>query len=257
MANTIYSLGAIPDNPDKRDTPKLVKHSRVPDRFNLFAYAGKPYQQGKIGSCTGQTLAKCEEVMKRRIAPNPRGPVQLASPLFTYALAREKANWPDHDNGAFLRDVLKVSTKIGVLAEDLYTGKNSWQQRPTQAELSLGHHGRIKGYERISVLDQDPVNDMRIVLAEENLPILIGVRLFDGVYGSKTTRSGLIEMPGESSRQIGGHAMALLGYDDQLQLFSGMNSWGDEWGDDGKFYLPYDYVRKYANDIWTFTKNYY
>jgi len=51
--------------------------------------------------------------------------------------------------------------------------------------------------------------------------------------------------------------MALLGYDDQTKLFSGMNSWGYEWGDGGKFYVPYNYVRQYATDIWTFTRNYY
>jgi len=195
-----YVLGAVPDNPDNRDIPKLVKDVRIPDRFNLFAYAGKPYRQGKIGSCTGQTLAKCEEVMKRRIAPNQSEKVQLVSPLFTYALAREKAKWPDYDNGAFLRDVLKVSAKIGTLPEDLYTGKNNWAQLPTQQERSFAEHGRIKGYERISVRGLDPVQDMRIVLAEENLPILISLQLFDGFHGSNTRRSGIVEMPGDHSR---------------------------------------------------------
>jgi len=41
---------------------------------------------------------------------------------------------------------------------------------------------------------------------------------------------------------MGGHAVACYGYDDEKQLLSVRNSWGQSWGDHGNFYLPYSFV---------------
>lgn len=46
----------------------------------------------------------------------------------------------------------------------------------------------------------------------------------------------------------GYHAVTLIGYDDAMSygghtgFFVGVNSWGEQWGDNGKFYLSYDCV---------------
>ena len=38
-----------------------------------------------------------------------------------------------------------------------------------------------------------------------------------------------------------GHAMAIVGFDDDQQVFIVRNSWGPDWGDDGYCYISYDY----------------
>lgn len=40
--------------------------------------------------------------------------------------------------------------------------------------------------------------------------------------------------------RIGGHLVALVGYDDRDQCWIVKNSWGDQWGDDGWFKMGYD-----------------
>lgn len=40
---------------------------------------------------------------------------------------------------------------------------------------------------------------------------------------------------------FGGHAVIITGYDDKLKLFKIRNSWGEEQGDHGEFYMSYDY----------------
>ena len=44
-----------------------------------------------------------------------------------------------------------------------------------------------------------------------------------------------------------GHAMTIVGYDDDEQVFIIANSWGTVWGDNGYFYLDYAFVN---NDFW-------
>ena len=69
---------------------------------------------------------------------------------------------------------------------------------------------------------------------------------------SKTT--GKIGMPMINDKLIGGHAVIICGYDDNTNELILRNSWGTYWGDNGYFYLPYEYL-KYCGDLWIITKS--
>jgi C1A family cysteine protease len=51
----------------------------------------------------------------------------------------------------------------------------------------------------------------------------------------------MLPMPDESS-SIGGHAMLLVGYDNDRQVYIVRNSWGTGWGDAGYAYMPFSYI---------------
>ncbi|CAE7671289.1 unnamed protein product [Symbiodinium necroappetens] len=59
-------------------------------------------------------------------------------------------------------------------------------------------------------------------------------------------------MPQANDQQLGGHAVCAVGYDDFQQCFIVRNSWGEEWGDKGYFYMPYEYMCNpaLASDFW-------
>ena len=51
---------------------------------------------------------------------------------------------------------------------------------------------------------------------------------------------------------VGGHAIAIVGYDNQKRHLIVKNSFGTGWGDKGYFYMPYTYVTpELLMDIWT------
>jgi C1A family cysteine protease len=52
---------------------------------------------------------------------------------------------------------------------------------------------------------------------------------------------------------LGGHAVLCVGYDLDKEVFIFRNSWGENWGDKGYFYLPFAYVlnANLAEDFWT------
>lgn len=81
-------------------------------------------------------------------------------------------------------------------------------------------------------------------------PVVIGVRLYATWHGVGS--DGVIALPGVGSRDLGGHAVLVVGYrGDDLIV---QNSWGSDWGKGGSAYLPSDYVDRYAIGAWSLSK---
>jgi C1A family cysteine protease len=58
-------------------------------------------------------------------------------------------------------------------------------------------------------------------------------------------------MPTPGDQKLGGHAVLIVGYDDTKKCLIVRNSWGENWGDKGYFYLPYQFViNGFAFDFW-------
>lgn len=53
-----------------------------------------------------------------------------------------------------------------------------------------------------------------------------------------------ILMPNTASQMVWQHGIYLCGWDDTIKCFKFINSWGQEWGENGYGYLPYDYATK-------------
>jgi C1A family cysteine protease len=89
----------------------------------------------------------------------------------------------------------------------------------------------------------------------------LGAVLGFPVYSSLTTAPD-IPFPTQSDFLQGGHAVMVVGYDDEhmadgkkVGSFIIRNSWGGDWGLGGYGFLPYEYVKQaLAVDIWTVLK---
>src|SRR5438270_1956483 len=59
-------------------------------------------------------------------------------------------------------------------------------------------------------------------------------------------------MPSAKEKQVGGHAVLAVGYDNASQRFTIRNSWGRRWGQKGYCTMPYAYLtsRDLAQDFW-------
>jgi C1A family cysteine protease len=49
-------------------------------------------------------------------------------------------------------------------------------------------------------------------------------------------------MPKPHEATVGGHAVVAVGYNDAKKQVIVRNSWGATWGDQGYFYMPYQYM---------------
>jgi papain like protease len=68
-------------------------------------------------------------------------------------------------------------------------------------------------------------------------PLTICINVYEDMYDY---HSGVYHRSPNSPR-VGGHLVALVGYDDETQSWLVKNSWGSSWGDNGWFHMGYDF----------------
>ena len=82
-------------------------------------------------------------------------------------------------------------------------------------------------------------------------PIVFGFSVYSSFQNLDSNH--VCPLPQAHDELLGGHAVVAVGYSDDLQSFLICNSWGKEWGLNGCFYMPYDYIlnKVFASDLWS------
>jgi C1A family cysteine protease len=124
---------------------------------------------------------------------------------------------------------------------------SAFTKKPSAACYTAAKKHTIRTYHRIASL-----GDMRACLAE-GYPFVFGFSVYESFESTKVAQSGVLNMPKPEERQLGGHAVCAVGYDDKAKRLLVRNSWGPAWGKKGYFTMPYDYVanRDLSDDFWT------
>src|SRR5262249_56575528 len=88
-----------------------------------------------------------------------------------------------------------------------------------------------------------PIKGLSVRRALTAAPIVAGLQIYESSQSDAANSTGIIPMPSARDQLRGGHAVCIVGYDDQKRQFKFINSWGTGWGDHGYGYLPYDYPK--------------
>ena len=172
-----------------------------------------------------------------------------ASRLFIYYNERVLENTVKYDAGAELRDGLKVVNKLGVCHESKWVyNVAKFKNKPTAACFKEALTHVATAYQAVA---QD-LPSLKGCLAGGK-PFVIGFTVYDAFEGDEVAKTGVLNMPAPTEKTLGGHAVKVVGYDDNKQHFIVANSWGTGWGDKGYFYMPYAYLSNpnLASDFWT------
>lgn len=114
--------------------------------------------------------------------------------------------------------------------------------KPSTKEISKAGKYKIKDYHRLFFSDaKNKVEMVKKSLAAGN-PVIVAVKVgFTFSYAKYVYKD-----PAPDNARRGGHAMVVVGYDDEKQAFEIMNSWGTKWGNKGFIYYHYDSFQKYC-----------
>ena len=222
------------------------KKIRNPQKFSAGAQQDSPTivdlrpfmtaveSQGDSNSCTANAMAGAYEYLDNRI----NGQSTDVSRLFIYYNARSIDGSIDEDEGAYLSSCVKVVRKYGACTEETWPFTlDEVTSKPHKAAYREAAQFRIEDAASVDI----DLDVMRSCLAE-GYPFVFGLQLFESFNGAGGN-GGLVPMPDpDNEKHDGGHAMLCVGYSDTDRVFIIRNSWGEEWGDMGYGYVPYEYM---------------
>ncbi|MGH9094447.1 MAG: C1 family peptidase [Acidimicrobiales bacterium] len=239
--------GWVPQLPDLRDARlQVAPVTSLPAAVDLSTQPDMPpvYDQGQLGSCTGNAIAGAVDFDNHR-----QNHVFLTpSRLWVYYQERVIEGTVDQDAGGQIRDGIKSVAHLGVCPEtDWPYDIATFAQTPPAKDYTDALGDRALTYQAVT---QD-LFALKSVLAN-GLPIVFGFTVYDSFESPEVASSGIAPMPDPTSKVVGGHAVVLVGYNDAVDRFRVRNSWGTGWGQSGYFELPYLYVTSssLASDFW-------
>lgn len=243
----IHRYGWRPDLPDARDYKfSLRLASPPPPHVDLRPQDSPIYDQGQLGSCTGNAIAGALQFERRRQNLSDFVP----SRLFIYYNERASEGTIGQDSGAMIRDGISSVANQGACPEAEWPYDISkFADAPPAGDYTDALANRALQYERI---DNSNLNDLKACLASGS-PFVFGFTVYESFESQGVASTGIVPMPSPSESVLGGHAVMAIGYDDVSQRFIVRNSWGTGWGQSGYFTIPYAYLTStdLADDFWT------
>lgn len=235
-----------PDLPDHRDLKFRTKRSApIKKMVDLREFATKIEDQGQLGSCTAHAITGAIEL---QIKKKDGGVIDL-SRLFVYYQERFIEKTIKTDSGAIIRDGVKICQKIGVPIEVLWPySVAKFTHRPSKAAYTNAAQRKIAKYKRVEDLE-----DMLHCLSEGK-PVVFGFSVYESFESAKLAKTGIMTYPKKSEKMLGGHAVLAVGYDLDKQRMLVRNSWGEDWGLKGYFWMPFEVLdnRDMSDDFWMF-----
>jgi C1A family cysteine protease len=247
--HSIKRYGWLPDLPDARDhmyAAPMAMLAALPPKVDLRPECPPPYDQGQLGSCTGNAIAGAVQFEREKQHLKPDF---VPSRLFIYYCERVIEGTVDTDSGAQIRDGIKVVAKQGVPPETEWPYDiNRFADQPPQQAFTDALKDRAVSYSRLA----QSLSQMKGCLAS-GYPFVFGFTVYESFESQQVAQTGVVPMPASGESVLGGHAVMAVGYDDTSQRFIVRNSWGEGWGMAGYFTMPYAYLteRNLSSDFWT------
>lgn len=236
------------------------KAATLPKEYIITDYCSPIQDQGELGSCTAQAGVSMLEYCEKRAF----GHHIDASRCFLYKATRNLMQ-ETGDTGAYLRTTMGALALFGTPPEKYWPYNiDDFDVEPPAFCYSFGQQYQALQYFRLddpSMTDPEKLIRRIKLFTKAWLPSIFGFSVFNSIWS--TGADGNIPFPGSTDSWIGGHAVMVVGYNDDRVMpisdgsgtvkgaFMVQNSWGTGFGAGGYNWLPYEYVRYgLVDDFW-------
>lgn len=223
-------------------------------KISYRAYTPQIMDQGQTMTCVGYAVAygllTTQQNILMGITNENMKYFRAMDPNFLYALIKSyDDNWCQEGSSMF--NAIRVLVNYGCkpMFFDPWLDCNSTTSiskfAMTAASIYSVNDAFILDMERSDIVDvmKSALNDKRLVA--------IGVKLTESFKSGTTVQYGSW-LPSGSEPVNGGHAMVIIGYDDNKNggSFEVMNSWGSNFGDNGFVWIKYADAKKYIDQAY-------
>lgn len=218
----------------------------MPLAYSLKKYVPKPQNQGDYGTCVAWTSAYYARTMM--LAHKNAWTLQeinekAGSPFFVYEQIKSYTDTHCQE-GAGLITALEALKQYGTVPIKRFSHSCG---QPVGKELFLeAEKYKIADYRRLFLANaKEKTAPVKKALTRDK-PVVIGLQCFaesfikakDSLW--QPTEAEINQLLAEE----GGHALCVVGYNDQIRAFEVVNSWGTNWANKGFLWIPYEVFEK-------------
>lgn len=245
--------GWNPDTPDYRDFMFKVNKPVIPETVYLKDKFKMPeiFDQGELGSCTGNGISYALGflVLNGHFQNVADSDILPFSRLFIYYNERVIEDSVNQDSGAQIRDGFKAISSEGVCPETFCVyDVNRFTDKPSDKAYAEALNYKAIEYRRLN--NANKLELIQCLL--DGFPFVLGFSVYSNFESQEISDTGVLNMPSNSDRLLGGHCVVCVGYNLEEDRFLIANSWGADWGQNGYFTIPADYLTNWnlASDFW-------
>ena len=225
-----FACGSLFSLPDLRDYVATTQKTAFPEDFELGVMP-EVKSQGSVGSCVAHALSILTEYFNEK----ETGKFTKMSTGYIYGNRTLSAY---KGEGMITRDAIKTLSKYGNVSYEKFPNNIEVPDAIEEYEKvadsleSVGTPYRIQSYFRLNTDE-----DIKAHLMDGNLVVFAmywydDIKIVDGVMVTDQVKTS----------KTGGHCMVIYGWNERGWLVQ--NSWGSDWGDGGRFVLPYNVSKK-------------
>jgi hypothetical protein len=245
-----FSLGLTSDD-DPSKIPSAINlsigNTNLPSKYDLSDKFPPIGNQGQYGTCVAWAVGYNTKTALNALDHNLSSS-QLAnktnqtSPAYLWMSipGSDKGNGCD---GTSFEPALEALIKNGAVSEQVfpYTSKLSCDQMVDGSMATDAAKNKLENFRKIDI----SVVSIKTYISE-NRPVILGAILSSN-FQPWNSDAVLSSHSNEPASQHGRHAMVIVGYDDSKGpngAFRLINSWDDNWGDNGFIWVDYNFLVK-------------
>lgn len=212
---------------------KATSQKALPKQVNLKKKFGPVYTQ-TYGNCTSNAVLACDAYYYHDPAST-----WVPSAVFTYYVQRVliEKDLPQSDSGSTVEVALDAVRKWGACNAKVWPNTKPYDKKPSKKAFENG----LKGKELTSYYNVKSLLQIKKALSS-NYPVAGVV-----TWAFKNYDENTFIMNDPTKKEINdaetSHAIVIVGYDDEKELFEIRNSWGPKWANQGYAYITYSTMK--------------
>ncbi len=229
----------------------------LPKSTSLKNFCPTPRNQGEYGTCVAWTSAYyARSIMLAQMYAWSRKEIEskAGSPFFVYEHIKSYSD-KNCQEGTGLVIALEALKQYGTLAFEEFSQKCG--QKILAEHYPKAEFYKIGEYRRLFLANsKDKIVPIKKALSQKK-PVVIGLYCY---FKSFIQTKDTLWKPSETELSAldlneNGHALCLIGYNDELQAFEAVNSWGEKWANKGFIWIPYKVFEKVCFEAYEMYEN--
>lgn len=239
--------------------PPVVILENLTDAYDLSPLMPEVKSQGGQNSCTAFTIAYYLQSYNQKLEfDHIYDNSTLMSPAFLYNQANKRiynSSLGTCNLGADLVSILTFLKENGVCTlNEMPYNDQVCDSSPNSTAITNAYVNRISEFYNIFHKNFFSIYNIsaekRINYTKANIvqgtPVIIAYNIDYLYLRNNLPPNNILTNKGNSPSAFDMHASLVVGFDDVKNAFKIINSWESDWGENGYFWMDYDYYTKYV-----------